>query len=672
MTVSAFLIGAVSTSLYVGSLAVAATAARGWLLPEAHGSTARLVEIIFAVSAAVVISELLGTFGGLTRGPLVVAAVMVALVLVTTGRGRGRLPSRSLRGGRHVVIVSAAAAITVIVVQWGAWSIDGLRFGPLGVDTLRYHLPLAARMAHGARLTELQFLDQDLLITYDPLNSELLHADAIALFGRDILSPLINLVWVALGLLAGWVAGRRFNASLQTLLAVCVALSVPLLVSTNGGSANNDVAVVALLLASVVLLLDPAPETGHVVASGLAAGLAFGTKFDALVPVVALLILVPFTLGKVGRRRALGYWLGPAFASGAFCYIRNWAAVGSPAPELRLHLGALMLPQVNDPVRRLTSFTVAHYLTDGWFWRRFALPSLHDALGPLWWLLLAVSGLGIILGLWRGPRHIRLIAAIATAVAIAYLFTPYGAGGPAGDPWQFPEDLRFLLPAVALGLVAFSLSLGSSHRTRIASSISLVCLLAVNELAQTDLFSAWPNAHAALDAALVAVVIGILYATIVRLEHPRSRLLVGAVVLIAVIAAGYPYQRHYLSVRYSRDPLARWADALHDARIGEIGYPEAYPLYGSHLSNKVVYLERPTGRGDLLPARSCRAWAATLKLFAIHYVVVGTNTLIPPGTPQVAWTKQLAPTRQVLVYGGTTVLRLLGPLDPARCGRAYD
>ena len=67
-------------------------------------------------------------------------------------------------------------------------------------DTLWYHMPLATRFVRRAHLGAIDHFDPIFFASFYPANSEVVHASAILAFGRDIVSPLLNLGWLALGL----------------------------------------------------------------------------------------------------------------------------------------------------------------------------------------------------------------------------------------------------------------------------------------------------------------------------------------------------------------------------------------------------------------------------------------------------------------------------------------
>ena len=106
--------------------------------------------------------------------------------------------------------------------------------------------------------------------------------------GGDVLSPLINLGWLALAVLAAWCLGRVWNAGAAAVAATAVVATTPVMIYASAGSAGNDLAGIALLLAAAALVVRGAASPRVAGLAGLAAGLAVGTKLTLIAPVIAL------------------------------------------------------------------------------------------------------------------------------------------------------------------------------------------------------------------------------------------------------------------------------------------------------------------------------------------------------------------------------------------------
>ena len=92
-------------------------------------------------------------------------------------------------------------------------------------DTTWYHMSFSARFAQTGHVGPLHFTDPlKLAAWFYPQNSELLHGVGIVFLKTDFLSPLINLMWVALCLLAAWCVGRPYAIGGVTVLGAAVVL----------------------------------------------------------------------------------------------------------------------------------------------------------------------------------------------------------------------------------------------------------------------------------------------------------------------------------------------------------------------------------------------------------------------------------------------------------------
>jgi hypothetical protein len=514
-----YIFGAFGLLAIAVSVTIAGRTTRRAALPTWKGTPALLADGILALGTLVVVSELLGLFGILEGVILVVACLIV-------GGGAVRLEPMLIRAGARVAhwgkdeepeqrpapeasrLELAAAAVIALVVaaQWAGPTLLALDRGIYGGDSLWYHLPLAAHIAGTGSVTSLLYTDPLYLNWFYPQVSELLHADGILVFGDDFLSPLLNLGWLGLALVAGWCIGRPYGAGATSLAAVASVMAANLLFSRQPGNANNDVVAIALFLAAAAVLLNarwpgakpeppepepepepappdppliwrprhgdrppwqspyvtvarrpeppprPAPRSldppfGALLVAGLAAGLALGTKLTVVPPVLALTVGVIWIAGKGFRLRAAGTWIGALVVGGGYWYARNLIVSGNPFPWQDIgpihHAEAL---QGRHP------YAIVHYATDTDVWGRFFTPGLHERLGDLWPAFLALAVIAVLLVLWRGSRVERMLAAVAALAAVAYLLTPLGASGPEGTPVGFRLNIRYLAPGLVLAL----------------------------------------------------------------------------------------------------------------------------------------------------------------------------------------------------------------------------
>jgi hypothetical protein len=526
-----------------------------------------------------------------------------------------------------------------------------------GFDSTWYHGPFAAGFFQSGDTWGLHFIAPQFLAWFYPANGEIFHAVGMLAFDRDILSPLLNLGWFLGCLLALWCVGRPYRVAPWSLTLGAVALSVPAL-SDQAGEARNDIVGIFFLLAAVAVAVNawrnaaegqaeaagPGEGAGRsglsigaLIVVGLSAGLAAGTKLNFLLPAAVLVVGLTAIAPTGSRWRALAASGLAALAAGGYWYLRNLIHTGNPLPWFD-HIGPISLPAPDQALGGREGHSVLGYLTDGSVWSDWFLPGLHHGLTIFWPLLglLALAGLGLCLA--RGGSLLRVVALAGLAAGLAWLVAPTSASGPDGMPGGFESGLRYLAPALILGLALLPLPL----RSRLPG------------LGSTRLHLA-PHSDA-------------------------KRSLVGGLVALVTLAVaiGYPIQRHYLRDRYANPTFAapglnaafKWAITISNARIATTSTRQ-YPLYGSDLSNHVQYIGVKTPRGGYIAPTSCRAWRRLLNAGDYDYVIT-TRDRIEPGKPPypatAAWTAGPWAT-VILRQPPTVVYKLKGPLDPSACRR---
>ena len=496
-------------------------------------------------------------------------------------------------------------AVSVVAADWFTRTVDALHHGMTSTDTLWYHMPFAARFVQQGSITPLHFVDSEAVTVFFPASSELVHALGIVFMGNDLLSPLINLGWAALALLAGWCIGRPYGVAPVTICGVAALLVTPGLVATQPGGAYDDIVGLALLLSCAALLVTAAQGVqsnrlaGQAIAA-LAAGLAMGTKFTFVAPVGALTVGI-WVLARRGRRwTETGVWLLLVIVTGGFWYLRNLIIVGSPLPSLHVKLGPVSLP---SPHVATPTSTVSHFLLKGSAWHHYLFPGLRLSFGPVWWAVLGLSALGLILGAATGPgRMARMLAWVGIVSGAAFLVTPQYLV-VLGAPVFFVDNVRYGDPAVLLGLVL--LPLVPLLRGRRPSWGLLAAYGGIVVLTQLD-GTIWPttilsqrfgfpiggvDSLVGLLCGVAVLVVGV-GLWLARGDRGRSKqgahsdrgsrsgrrppvVAVAAVaaVTIAVLAAGFVLQRFYLDHRYANADNSVLAKTLQisNARIAVAG-----------------------------------------------------------------------------------------------------
>ena len=117
-------------------------------------------------------------------------------------------------------------------------------------------MPFAARFVQDGSITSLHYVDSEPVTVFFPASSELFHSFGMLVMGNDVLSPLLNMLWLGLALLASWCIGRPFGVAPIAVAGCAILFATPGLVGTQPGGAYDDVVGLALLLSSVALLVN--------------------------------------------------------------------------------------------------------------------------------------------------------------------------------------------------------------------------------------------------------------------------------------------------------------------------------------------------------------------------------------------------------------------------------
>jgi hypothetical protein len=692
-----YLLGVVEVLLLVGAAGLGGAALRRWLLPRFEGAPACLAAGVLSLALLIWAAEILGTFGAFDPVPYLLLVVVIGAALwkfaprppeegvphpYLLGGVRDPLLRRDERGWRDLAPVLVALAIAAVAVIHFATGVKTrLSTGMTGFDSTWYHGPFAAGFFQSGDTWSLHFIAPQFLAWFYPANSEIFHAVGMLALSRDVLSPLLNLGWFVGCLVACWCIGRAYRGAPWSLAVGALALSVPAL-ADQAGEARNDIVGIFFLLAAVAIALNVwgGGETqakkklggeggdagvGPYLVVGLAAGLAAGTKLNFLLPAAVLVIGLTAIAPQGARLRALLAAGLAALAGGGYWYLRNLAHAGNPLPWIH-HLGPITLSAPEQALGGREAHSVLSYLTDGTIWSNWFLPGLHHGLWFLWPLLLIGALAGLLLPLWallprrraeNGPYKtvfgpsattLAVVGLVGVASALAWLVAPTSASGPDGVPRGFESGLRYLAPALILGLAL--LPTAPRLRAWLAQRSGVRRTFDPHSGSKGRRTAGWGN----------------------------SRWLVGlgAVLVVLTIAVGYPIQRHYLQGRY-KDPTFSapglnaafaWARDVSGARIATTSTRQ-YPLFGTDLSNHVQYLgiERPDGGFEA--SSTCRQYRRLLNEGDYDYVVATRDRLEPgkpPYPPTARWTEG-AGAKIILRKPPTVVFQLKGGLDPSAC-----
>jgi hypothetical protein len=688
MTVSAFAVGLLRLAAIVIPASVAAHTFRTRYL-VVSGPVAALADAVLSLSALLVGAEGLGLIG-LDRPAALIPLFVVLAVASRVGRepsakhGAAQptpAPSMAPAGVRSLWdlrVLPVALGLAVVAAQWCLKTADALGAGMSNFDTLWYHMPFAARFAQTGYVTGIQFTQADPFVAYYPANSELFHAIGILALRGDWLSPLLNLLWLAVALLASWCLGRPWRVERLTLLAGCLAFSLPVLSTTQPGEAFNDVVGLASLLAAAALVANKPDDLRMLAVAGLALGLAAGTKYTFIVPALVMVAAMAVRAPSGERRALLAHLAVPGVLTAGWWYLRDLIRIGNPL-GLRFHLGPLALPGPRSPLANALQETVISQISNLSLWGSRFAPGLNHAVGPLWPLVLALGAVAVLGGIVLVKDGVmRVLAVTAVLTGVSYLFLPTGASGIEQGTNLFEVNLRYLTPALVLALVLLPILV------RLRAPRALGALgpgLAVVLLATQLEHALWPTQALRHLAFVVVVVVAGAAGSLWRARLLRGRpttilLTIVAGLLIAVGAAAFEAQRHYFQRRYlvgdrqdrGLGVIYRWAQGVARSRVALYGTVLQYPLYGARDTNYVGYLGEPAPDGGYRPIASCRTWRATIAAGSYRWLVVVTPG--PTHPVPISWTEGDPAMRLVLhPEAGAFVFRVIGRPSPSLCPR---
>jgi hypothetical protein len=404
--------------------------------------------------------------------------------------------------------------------------------------------------------------------------------------------------------------------------------------------------------------------------------------------------------GRGFRLRASAEWLGAMVIGGGYWYVRNLIVSGNPFPWQSIgpihHAEAL---QGRHP------YAIVHYATDTSVWGRYFTPALHERLGELWPIYLALAVIGVLLVLWRGGRVERMLGVVALIAAIAYLLTPLGASGPDGMPVGFRLNIRYLAPGLVLALTLLAIPppfageqrvwrLGSRRRLWRMTTLALFAVLVVVSAGAIGAIDTG-RIPGTIALALTVVALPLVLLLLGRQGlGPISLAAVGLAAVIILAGFGRLAQKHYLDVRYSsasadyprnEQPAVElgqglgaaydWARGTSGLRIALSGTEGAlfqYGLWGGDATNQVFYIGQKGSRGSFNEIPECPEWIGALNDGDFDYVVTTPtyhqdDPAADTAPVQRDWISRAGNVQRVAGAGLVDVWRITGPLDPLAC-----
>ena len=575
------------------------------------------------------------------------------------------------------------AALALLALLGLAVAHDQLFVAPTAVDTLNFHMPGVAAWIETGSIWQIDVYLPYVAPGHYPNNGDVLLLAAVLPWQSDFLAhlvlwPVYALVGVAVFALARELgAARQASISAAVLILALPAVILPALINS-----YPDALMLFGFAAGLTFLVRNARGGAmrDLVLAGLALGVSFGTKWYG-VSAVAVVLVVWFVASWAGGRglgravREGAILVGLVLLAGGVWLLRNWIETGNPVFPVKVApFGIEIFDAPRDIVRERAGSTIADYVDDPGIWSEYILPQYRDALALAGAVLLA----GLALAAFRlraaaGAAARGIVAAgVAAAVVIllAYVVTPYSAGGAEGAPTIVGGDSRYAVPALIIAAAALAWAVSRMRRgpEALAGLAALAAADAIGRVSDTTVSLISLDAGNWLAALAVAAIAAVAWFALGWVRRSGDRRLAAAslalVVAVAVVA-GYGVQKRFQGNRYlGVDPAVDAILADDDpSRVGlagvwDNGIAPPLPAFGPRLENHVEYVG-PDVDGFLRRYPTRDEFVARVEDDGFDYLIVGHGIPRQPMLPEERWARS-AGFEEVASSDRLTLLRAPG------------
>ncbi len=606
MTLGDYLEGAVLFGLVVLAAGGAAWIVVGRRLAHLDRVERLLAGALIGFAALIAIHLAPLALGILSQATVLVAAAVAlaaAFAIRSSAGGSAGLSGRPYAPPSSTVSwVVAGITAFVALAAAAATARHWLSEPPIGVDTLTFHLPNAARWIESGSLWQ---IDQFIPLQaqgYYPNHGDVLLLATLLPWDNDAFFRVPMLVLFALFPLAVWALGRELGAQPATRVVSAAALCVlPILVLATIRSGMPDILLV-FSLAVAALFLARHARTGlrsDLLLAALGLGLALGTKWYGLpAAVVTAGVFGVAHWRRDGLRRATGDTLllgGTALAAGGIWLVRNVVEVGNPF----FPLDSPLFDAPRDVVSERVGFSISDYFTDPDVLFGDLPREIADGIGLLPAVVLVAVVAALVVAFRSREGRAIAFAVAALGLALAYTVTPNTALGFEGDPNEANFNTRYAIPALIAGVGALQWWAGRLGPRAIAveAALALAALVYV-----PDTFLPWSVRRTVLAGLAIAVVAAAAFALwrlVATPERRRVALVAGAgVVLLAAVAYGRRTEERVNDTRFAGggDKVVSAVERLSERRSLRVaiagdwnarGISPVWPSFGRRIDNDV-------------------------------------------------------------------------------------
>lgn len=602
--------------------------------------------LVLGMSLLVVVMEVLGTLGALGSIPVLAISVLTWLVTVIGLRvvSSAEVEHPTRIGALPPVPATVAIPLLALIVLLGSAIVRGLLLPHPEFDAFSGHLPVAVQWLQAGNTRILPYISPLSVPAQYPGNAELMALWLMVPVHRDFLVQLATVPGAAAVVAGIMLTARELGAhTMAAFGAALLVLTMPRVLDHLIGTNMQDVPALGAvaMLAGFVALDRTAPSRPGLLVAGLAAGVAVGTRYAALLAVTPLLLvlLVQVLKRRPGPRALLGSTLLVSFgviATGAYWYIRNTLLTGDPVYPQSLPGHPV------DATEKLVFPWIRSYVQLGWAPHDWLAAAKFGAQldGPILAVLVIAALAAPIVTLRSGERNlVGWLWALLPAVALlGFLATPGGAGYLVDGqlvPGQQAQSLRYIVLSLPLPAAALAVQL-----TRMPGRWGPYTLPAVLGLGLVSTIAlTWRDlSKIGIAAALVATGAALL---LLRIRPPaRLSLAAGALGAILFAAVAPAIARHYDGQRTAAGiPFESASVALsNDRSVAIAGFCEIYGLYGPDLSRRVEYLTGADDRVDRPLATTYEDWLDSLRRHQVTALVVASDAcFLEVPVPQADW-----------------------------------